>query len=116
MVIKVEERNGNKVVVIPKEYELPWYLEKPTLYKVTIDEQGNYIVPCRPCTVTIIKPVVQRSPMGMIQTQQTIYDNVTYFDIPEKSLLVEVGDDLTEELQLKLKEQPKLEGEVNENK
>ena len=93
------------------------------MYKDTIvrDNEKGLIVPTRPCTVQITKPIYQQSPMGMIQTKQSYVENWIYFDVPQLSLLVKEGEDLLdtwsiEDLKIELKEIQQLEGEKDESK
>ena len=109
--IKVEKRNNKLVVVIPTTYKEPYWLDNMYKYghkepKYIKEEDGTIIVECRDTDVTITKPVIQQTPMGTIQTMQTIKEKWVYFDIPYKSILVEEGDDITDELELELKEEP----------
>lgn len=109
MTVKVEKRNNKLVVVIPNTYKEPYWLDSMYKYghkepKYIKEEDGTIIVECRNIVVTITKPIIQQTPMGSIQTTQTIRENWTYFDIPYKSILVDDGDDITSELGLELKE------------
>ena len=109
MTIKAENYNGVLSVVIPPEYKEPYWLNFMYKGKYTKKEDGSIIIPCRLCNVTITKPVVQQSPMGMIQTQQSFVEQWYYFDVPQVSALVKEGEDLleswaVEKLQLELKE------------
>lgn len=121
MGIKVEKINDKLFVIIPPEYKEPWWID--TMYKDTIvrDNEKGLIVPTRPCTVQITKPIYQQSPMGMIQTKQSYVENWIYFDVPQLSLLVKEGEDLLdtwsiEDLKIELKEIQQLEGEKDESK
>ena len=121
MGIKVEKINDKLFVIIPPEYKEPWWID--TMYKDTIvrDNEKRLIVPTRPCTVQITKPIYQQSPMGMIQTKQSYVENWIYFDVPQLSLLVKEGEDLLdtwsiEDLKIELKEIQQLEGEKDESK
>lgn len=109
MTIKVENYNGVLSVVIPPEYKEPYWLDFMYKGKYTKKEDGSIIIPCRLCNVTITKPIMQKSPMGMIQTQQSFIEQWYYFDVPQVSALVKEGEDLLEswtvdKLHLELKE------------
>lgn len=111
MKVRVEKRDNKLVVVIPNIYKEPYWLDNMYKYghkeqKYIKEEDGTIIIECRNSVVTISKPIIQQTPMGTIQTTQTIRENWVYFDIPYKSLLVEDGDDITDELELELKEEP----------
>ena len=121
MGIKVEKINEALVVKIPPEYKKPWWVENMYYGRYTELDDGTIIIPCRPCNVTITKPVYQQTPMGMMQTKQSYIENWIYFDVPELSLIVKEGEDLLdtwkiEDLKLELKETQALEGEKDENK
>ena len=120
MSIKVENYNGILSVVIPPEYKEPYWLDFMYKHKYTKKEDGSIIIPCRLCNVTITKPVVQQSPMGMIQTQQSFVEQWYYFDVPQVSVLVKEGEDLLEswsvdKLQLELKETQQIPTEEKHN-
>lgn len=102
--IKVELRDNKPVVVIPKEYKEPFWLGYMYINNWSKDDDGNIIFPCRNTRVTIIKPVMQQTPMGVMQSQQTYYEDWLMVDIPQKSFIVNVGDDITDELGLELVE------------
>lgn len=107
--VRVEKRNNKLVVIIPNTYEQPLWLDNMYKYghkepKYIVEEDGTIIVECRDSVVSITKPIIQQTPMGTIQTTQTIRENWVYFDIPYKSILVEEGDDITNELDLTIKE------------
>lgn len=114
MSIKVKTINGKLCVVIPPEYKEPYWLETMYRDRYTKMDDGSIIVPCRNCNVTITKPVVVQTPMGMLQQHQVINELWVYFDVPEVSALVKDGDDLleswsAEKLKLELKETQQLE-------
>ena len=109
MSIKVENYNGVLSVILPPEYKEPYWLDFMYKDKYTKKEDGTIIIPCRLCNVTITKPIIQQSQMGMIQTQQSFVEQWYYFDVPQVSALVKEGEDLLEswtvdKLQLELKE------------
>ena len=120
MSIKVKKINDTLCVVIPPEYKEPYWLDSMYRDRYTKMDDGSIIIPCRDCNVTITKPVLQRTNMGMIQTNQTYVENWKYFDVPEVSALVNEGDDLldswsVEKLKLELKETQQItEGDKNE--
>lgn len=108
--IKVEKRNDKLVVVIPNTYKEPYWLDNMYKYgykepRYIKEEDGTIIVECRDTDVTITRPIIQQTPVGTIQTMQAIKEKWVYFDIPYKSILVEDGDDITDELELELKEE-----------
>lgn len=120
MSIKAENYNGVLSVVIPSEYKEPYWLDFMYKNKYIKKEDGSIIIPCRLCNVTITKPVVQQSPMGMIQTQQSFVEQWYYFDVPQVSALVKEGEDLLEswsvdKLQLELKETQQISAEEKHN-
>lgn len=120
MSIKVENNNGVLSVVIPSEYKEPYWLDFMYKGKYMKKEDGSIVIPSRMCNVTITKPVIQQSPMGMIQTQQTYVEQWYYFDVPQLSALIKEGDDLLEswsidKLHLELKETQQIPTEENHN-
>ena len=120
MSIKAENYNGVLSVILPPEYKEPYWLDFMYKNKYTKKEDGSIIIPCRMCNVTITKPVVQQSPMGMIQTQQSFIEQWYYFDVPQVSALVKEGEDLLEswsvdKLQLELKETQQIPAEEKHN-
>lgn len=115
MGIKVQKINDTLCVVIPLEYKEPYWLESMYYNRYTKMDDGSIIIPCRDCNVTITKPILQRTNMGMIQQNQVTTELWKYFDVPELSLLVNDGEDLLEtwsinDLKLELKETQQLEG------
>lgn len=115
--IKVVNKNNNLIVNIPLDvYEEPWWVK--TIYV------GKYIIvdnilelQCRNTTVTITKPVLVKTPMGTMQQMQSFSEQWVYFDMPGKSILVEDGDDITNEVvDIKLVEKPLLEESNNDMK
>ena len=120
MSIKVENNNGVLSVVIPSEYKEPSWLGYMYMNRYTTREDGSIVIPCRECNVTITKPIIQQTSMGMMQTTQTIVERWMYFDVPQLSILVTEGDDLLtnwslEKLGIELKEElPKPEETHNE--
>lgn len=120
MSIKVENINGVLSVVIPPEYKEPSWLSYMYNNRYTIRIDGSIVIPCRNCNVTITKPVIQQTPMGVMQSTQTTVENWVYFDVPHLSILVEDGVDLLEhwsldELKLELKETQTLLKEETHN-
>jgi len=121
--IKVKKINDKLCVVLTPEYKEPYWLDFMYKEKYTKMDDGSIIIPCRECNVTITKPIVQQSPMGMIQTHQSYVEIWNYFDVPEVSALVKDGDNLLdswtlEKLKIELKEvitNETKEGEKNEN-
>lgn len=108
--IKVEKRNNKLVVIIPNTYKEPYWLDNMYKYghkepKYIREEDGTLVIECRDTPVVITRPIIQQTPVGVIQTKQSITENWVYFDIPYKSILVEDGDDITDELELELKEE-----------
>jgi len=116
MTIKVEKRNNKLVVVIPNTYKEPYWLDNIYKYghkepKYVIEEDGTIVIECRDAPVTITKPIVQQTPVGVVQTIQTINENWVYFDVPELSILVNENDILTDEWtldELKIQEKEKI--------
>lgn len=120
MSIKVENYNGVLSVILPPEYKEPYWLDFMYKNKYTKNSDGSIIIPCRLCNVTITKPIVQQSSMGMIQTQQSFVEQWYYFDVPQVSALVKEGEDLLEswtvdKLQLELKETQQIPTEEKHN-
>lgn len=121
--IKVKKINDKLCVVLPPEYKEPYWLDFMYKDKYTKMDDGSIIIPCRDCNVTITKPVLTQTSMGMMQTQQSYVENWTYFDVPEVSALVKDGENLLDlwsldKLKLELKEvitDETKEGEKNEN-
>ena len=115
MGIKVEKINDKLFVIIPPEYKEPWWID--TMYKDTVvrDNEKGLIVPTRPCTVQITKPIAVQTPMGYVQQNQVLTELWIYFDVPQLSIIVKDGEDLLEtwslnDLKLELKETQQLEG------
>ena len=94
MDIKVEKVNEILSVKIPSEFIKPYWLDSMYHGKYTEQEDGTIIIPCRPCNVTITKPILQKTSMGIMQTSQSYVENWVYFDVPQLSLLVEEGCNL----------------------
>jgi hypothetical protein len=119
MSIKVEKRNNNLVVIIPSNYKEPYWLDNMYKYgydkpKYIKEEDGTIVIECRHTNVVITKPIIQQTPMGVIQSVQTLTEEWVYFDVPELSILVNENDVLTDtytldDLKLKLNEEVLLE-------
>ena len=108
--IKVKKINDKLCVVLPPEYKEPYWLDFMYKEKYTKMDDGSIIIPCRECNVTITKPILQRTNIGMVQTNQSYVEKWNYFDVPEVSALVQDGDNLLdswtlEKLKLELKEE-----------
>lgn len=94
MGITVEKVNDVMSVKITSEYKKPWWLDTMYYGRYTEQEDGTLVIPCRTCNVTITKPIVMKTPMGMAQSSKTYVENWTYFDVPQLSLLVDEGCNL----------------------
>ena len=107
--VLVKNIDGKLYVEIPSEYKKPYWADFFYKEKYKEQEDGSLIFPCRNCNVTITKPILQQTSMGMIQTSQTFVENWVYFDVPQISALVSEGNNLLdtwteEQLGLELKE------------
>lgn len=120
MGVKVENINGVLYVKISPEYKKPWWSDFMYDGKYKELEDGSILFPCRNTNVTITKPVMQQTHMGVIQTNQTYIEKWVYFDVPQLSILVTEGTDLLKHwsldlLGLELKETQALSTEEKHN-
>jgi hypothetical protein len=96
--ITVIEEDGKLYASVPLDkYKKPHWISYMHIGEV-IEKENLLLIPCRKTRVIISKPVVQRTPMGMVQSVQNIEEYWTYLDMPMKSILVQVGDDITNEI------------------
>lgn len=110
MGVIVEKIDEKLFVKISPEYKKPYWADTYYKEKYKELEDGSLLFPCRDCKVTITKPIMQQTSMGMMQTSQSYIENWVYFDVPQISALVSEGNNLLdtwteEQLGLELKEE-----------
>lgn len=108
--IKVVNKDGKLFVHLSNMYKEPYWLNYMYGDKCIKNEDGSILIPCRNCSVSIVKPVIKQTHMGMIQTAEKYIENWVYFDVPEVSALVQEGDNLLDswtldKLKIELKEE-----------
>ena len=121
--VLVKKIDDKLYVEIPPIFKKPWWSDFYYRERYKEQEDGSIIFPCRDCNVTITKPILQKTSMGMVQTQQSYIEQWHYFDVPQLSALVNEGCNLLEtwtleSLGLVLKEEitnETKEGEENAN-
>ena len=107
--IKVENKDGKLFVRLPNTYKEPYWLDYMYGNKCIVNDDGSTLIPCRDCAVSIVRPVIKQTPMGMIQTAEKYVENWVYFDVPQLSALVKEGENLLdswslEQLKIEIKE------------
>lgn len=108
----VVSRDGKPMVSIPEGVKITWWMETQYKVKGEVTTETIYL-PCRETIVSIQTPQLIRTPVGIQQTFQITNEKWIYFDIPQKSILVTIGEDIADELGL---EEVKIEKEKQENK
>lgn len=112
MGVTVEKIDEKLFVKISPEYKKPYWADFYYKEKYQELEDGSMLFPCRECNVTITKPIMQRTSMGMMQTSQSYVEKWMYFDVPQLSALVSEGNNLLDtwtEEQLGLELKPEIE-------
>ena len=74
--IKVINKDNKLYVCIPPEYKKPWWADNMYREKYIEQDDGSILFPCRNCNVTITKPIIQQTSMGLMQTSQTSLTNI----------------------------------------
>ena len=120
MKVSVISEDNKLFVQLSPEFKKPYWADTMYYGKYQELEDGSIKFPCRDCNVTITKPTVIQTPMGLAQSQQSYVEKWVYFDVPELSLLVKEGEDILEtwtmeNLKLELKEEiPSIEEKKEE--